>query len=302
MKTQSTSKELVAAGHQLAKILNSASPLLDVAKLVSDLATRLDCAVVRGDELQAQRDALAAENAYLLPKAASELSNAWVLHKYWVGIHAALMHLRVGRIYEVEQWLQNTVAGPGIEAPNLKLTEEIDAWATEQSKDSISHSRALEIMKAETPATDAYLNSLRADAIPENLKVIGELIRTQDNRITDQPMFVVFEKREIIGSDEHSPSRIVWVWEGEEVDELRGKRLELLYQDGRDTRGYDRYAMQEIDVFVTACFTEQGCKDFLSLNGHNLRQPFIYADGSFRNNEYRAVRNWLMSLPEASHA
>lgn len=165
MKTESTSKELVAAGHQLAKILNSACPLLDVAKLVSDLATRLDCAVVRGNELQQKLDSLAAENAYLRPKAASELSNAWVLHKYWVGIHAALMHLRVGRIYEVEQWLQNTVAGPGIEAPNLKLTEEIDAWAIEQSKDSISHSRALEIMKAETPATDAYLNSVRAEGV-----------------------------------------------------------------------------------------------------------------------------------------
>ncbi|STU67745.1 Uncharacterised protein [Klebsiella pneumoniae subsp. pneumoniae] len=82
--------------------------------------------------------------------------------------------------------------------------------------------------------------------LPPELYTIGELIRTQDNRITDQPMFVVFQKREIIGSDEHSPSRICWVWDGEEVTELRAKRLEALYQDGRDTRGYDRYAMQEL--------------------------------------------------------
>lgn len=154
--------------------------------------------------------------------------------------------------------------------------------------------------RQKTPATDAFLNSVRAEGIPESLKVIGELIRTQDNRITDQPMFIVFEKQEIIGSDEHSPSRIVWTWEGEEVEELRGKRLELLHQDGRDTRGYDRYAMQEIEVFVTACFTEQGCKDFLHLNGHNLRQPFIYAAGSYRNNEFRTLRNWLASLPHSA--
>ncbi|ENY5114439.1 hypothetical protein ACEZOJ_003384, partial [Klebsiella pneumoniae] len=83
--------------------------------------------------------------------------------------------------------------------------------------------------------------------LPAELYTIGELIRTQDNRITDQPMFVVFQKREIIGSDEHSPSRICWVWDGEEVSELRAKRLEALYQDGRDTRGYNRYAMQEVD-------------------------------------------------------
>ncbi|HDO7003930.1 TPA: ead/Ea22-like family protein, partial [Klebsiella pneumoniae] len=138
----------------------------------------------------------------------------------------------------------------------------------------------------------AELESRTVKLSPE-LYTIGDLIRTQDNRITDQPMFVVFQKREIIGSDEHSPSRICWVWDGEEVSELRAKRLEALYQDGRDTRGYDRYAMQEVDEFVTACFTEHGCKDYLRQNGHNLRLPYIYACGSFRNNEYQLVRNWL---------
>lgn len=132
--------------------------------------------------------------------------------------------------------------------------------------------------------------------LPTEVYTIGELIRTQDNRITDQPMFVVFQKREIIGSDEHSPSRICWVWDGEEVSELRARRLEALYQDGRDTRGYDRYAMQEVDEFVTACFTEHGCKEYLRQNGHNLRLPYIYACGSFRNNEYQLVRNWLAGI------
>lgn len=136
----------------------------------------------------------------------------------------------------------------------------------------------------------------RTVKLPAELYTIGELIRTQDNRITDQPMFVVFQKREIIGSDEHSPSRICWVWDGEEVSELRAKRLEALYQDGRDTRGYDRYAMQEVDEFVTACFTEHGCKDYLRQNGHNLRLPYIYACGSFRNNEYQLVRNCLAGI------
>ncbi|WP_257983275.1 ead/Ea22-like family protein [Klebsiella quasipneumoniae] len=141
----------------------------------------------------------------------------------------------------------------------------------------------------------AALESRTVKLSPE-LYTIGDLIRTQDNRITDQPMFVVFQKREIIGSDEHSPSRICWVWDGEEVSELRAKRLEALYQDGRDTRGYDRYAMQEVDEFVTACFTEHGCKDYLRQNGHNLRLPYIYACGSFRNNEYQLVRNWLAGI------
>lgn len=147
-----------------------------------------------------------------------------------------------------------------------------------------------------TPDLPPLDSESRPLKLPPELYTIGELIRTQDNRITDQPMFVVFQKREIIGSDEHSPSRICWVWDGEEASELRAKRLEALYQDGRDTRGYDRYAMQEVDEFVTACFTEHGCKDFLRQNGHNLRQPYIYACGSFRNNEYQLVRNWLAGI------
>ncbi|HBX8061595.1 TPA: ead/Ea22-like family protein [Klebsiella pneumoniae] len=141
----------------------------------------------------------------------------------------------------------------------------------------------------------AELESRTVKLSPE-LYTIGELIRTQDNRITDQPMFVVFQKREIIGSDEHSPSRICWVRDGEEVNPLRALRLEILYQDGRDTSNYDRYAMQEVDEFVTACFTEHGCKDYLRQNGHNLRLPYIYACGSFRNNEYQLVRNWLAGI------
>lgn len=132
--------------------------------------------------------------------------------------------------------------------------------------------------------------------LPTELYTIGELIRTQDNRITDQPMFVIFQKREIIGSDEHSPSRICWVRDGEEVNPLRALRLEILYQDGRDTSNYDRYAMQEVDEFVTACFTEHGCKEYLRQNGHNLRLPYIYACGSFRNNEYQLVRSWLAGI------
>lgn len=58
-------KELVAAGHAFAKAIGMDTPLIEIAKMVSVLATRLDCALVRGDEIQMQRDALAAENAAL---------------------------------------------------------------------------------------------------------------------------------------------------------------------------------------------------------------------------------------------
>ncbi|MDF7657604.1 hypothetical protein PUG81_01380 [Erwiniaceae bacterium L1_54_6] len=65
MTNQNTSRELVKAGHALAKTLGTDSPLLEVAKLISDISTRLDVAVVRGNELQLKLDAVVAENAAL---------------------------------------------------------------------------------------------------------------------------------------------------------------------------------------------------------------------------------------------
>lgn len=137
--------------------------------------------------------------------------------------------------------------------------------------------------------------------VPDELLKIGELIRTQDNRVTEQPLFAVMQKREYVGHEDYSAEghdRIVWVDEyGGEADERTSRRLESLNRACRDTRGWERLKMFEVDEFVTACFTEQGCKDHIAINGHNLNKPFIYAFGSFRNAEYRAIRDWLIASP-----
>lgn len=61
MKNQFSSlsgKELVAAGHLFAKSLDADAPLIEIAKMFAEMATRLDCAIVRGDELQQKLDAV----------------------------------------------------------------------------------------------------------------------------------------------------------------------------------------------------------------------------------------------------
>jgi hypothetical protein len=114
-------------------------------------------------EADARCAALAAENAGLLPKAASELSNAWVLHKYLIGIQAAIMYLDNGNKKAAQEWLYGTIAGPGFEFPDA--VDDIDAWATHQMRGSVSHQQALEIIKAETPATSAFLAEVRAQGV-----------------------------------------------------------------------------------------------------------------------------------------
>lgn len=158
-----------------------------------------------------------------------------------------------------------------------------------------------EALKAERDALAVENAALKHER--SELSAIGELIRTQDNRITDQPFFAVMTKREIVASEDHDCDRICWVenQSGDyiEATETQYRRLEAIYQAKYEVRdGWDRYAMKEIDVFVTGCFTEQGCKDYINKNGHNLNKPFIYAFGSYRNDEYQTVRKFIMQMPE----
>lgn len=65
MSDSLNNKELVAVGHHLAKALSTDTPIIDMAKIVSRLAERLDCTAAALREMTKQRDALAAENAAL---------------------------------------------------------------------------------------------------------------------------------------------------------------------------------------------------------------------------------------------
>ncbi|MEI7246661.1 hypothetical protein WCT80_09640 [Pectobacterium carotovorum] len=144
----------------------------------------------------------------------------------------------------------------------------------------------------------ALEQQLAVERLPQKLRDIGNNIRTQDDRITSDPLFCVFQKKEMVTDEDYDHDRVVW-WhsDGFEASEVKAKRLELLHRDLRDTGEWRRLAVKIIDVFVTSCFTEKGCKDYLSANGHNLNSPFIYVMSGYRNNEYQAVRNFLSGIP-----
>jgi len=134
----------------------------------------------------------------------------------------------------------------------------------------------------------------------ETLRKIGILITTQDNRITDQPMFIVQQRRRMYGLDTGYCDNFIWLCCEDEYNEASAEEadaLEAEYQDtGRARDGWQRTGYIDQWEFVTACFTEQGCIDYLKLDGHNLNEPRIYAEGSYRNEEFRAVRNSLIAL------
>lgn len=141
-----------------------------------------------------------------------------------------------------------------------------------------------------------------AGVLPAFIPEISVRLLTQDDRITADPLFVVFQKREMVVEEGYDHDRIAW-YDSEDCEEVFGQHadeLEAKFQAGKYVlKRFRRVAMKEVDEFVTACFTEQGCKDFLAINGHNLKKPFIYAASLYRNREMIDLRNWLM-LPHGS--
>lgn len=140
-----------------------------------------------------------------------------------------------------------------------------------------------------------------AGAVPEALIALGKTIATQDNRATDAPIFIVQQKRSYVTEEGYNDSRYEWRetesgdYSGPDDEELA--RLDKFYaNEGHEPKGWKRFAIMDVWEFVTACFTEQGCKDYIAINGHNLKEPRIYAEGSFRNEEFRSLRKTLIAL------
>lgn len=127
---------------------------------------------------------------------------------------------------------------------------------------------------------------------------IGRLIATQDNRITDAPIFIVQQKQKYYGVEDGYTDLYDWCHRDGEgtADGVLAKRLDEKERAEKSTGRWHKVGYIEVWEFVTACFTEQGCIDYLRRNGHNLRETRIYAEGSFRNEEFRAVREFLVRL------
>ena len=136
------------------------------------------------------------------------------------------------------------------------------------------------------------------------MRAIGKLLRSQDNQATDAPIFIVQEKRRFYGLDPDyaDDSDIIWIDSPNDYVEATPEEhaeLEAKYENGDPIDdGWTRTAYKDEWRFVTACFTEEGCRKYLRVNGHNLRETRIYVDGSYRNEEFRAVRAFLISLAD----
>ena len=137
----------------------------------------------------------------------------------------------------------------------------------------------------------------------DTLRAMTANIRTQYNAGTADPMFVVFEKQLIAGVGDGFAEDWMWVTaddgEHSEADHEMAVILDRLRDDGEPLvigrRTYEKLGIKRVDKFCAAFLTRKGAEDYLASNGHNLKQPFIYVHGMYRNAEMIAVRNFFLT-------
>lgn len=182
----------------------------------------------------------------------------------------------------------------------LHLNGDVAQWS-ELTEGGRFEEWLLPLSEPRDQSIDALEAQWQAEAIPGFIREMGERLRTQDNRITADPLFCVFEKDYVVTEEGYGHDRIDWADVRDEYtlidpDSDKWHRLEALYQARRDVdKNYQRNAIKLVDKFVTAAFTEEGAKDHIRMNGHNLRKPFVYVTSLFRTPEMIELRNWLMN-------
>ena len=148
--------------------------------------------------------------------------------------------------------------------------------------------------------------------IPDFLLDMSKRLHTQDNRMTADPLFCVFEKQQIVVPESMSYDYICWFSQDSycDADDETVNKLEELREDlgsycwhddeiELDGELWRRCAIEEIDKFVAAALTEAGAQEHIEMNGHNLRRPFIYVTSLHRTPEMIKLREWLLSLTES---
>lgn len=179
-------KELIANARVTAPTLPPAA-----AKLMSDMADRLDVQYVALRESREQVQQLAAESDLHIHGAAHELNASWMLHKTMLGAQAALLCISQGDIRSARDWLEGTTDEAFIEMPYDMTPVGLQAWfdSNMTSNDGrngfLTQEEALELLRQRTPATSAFLATLHAEGVElfaaHCQKRHGEMLQTKPN-------------------------------------------------------------------------------------------------------------------------
>jgi len=144
--------------------------------------------------------------------------------------------------------------------------------------------------------------SAEADVNPVHtfLTELATKLNTQGNRCTQDPLFVVFQKKQVFGVTDEYTENSVWVDVDSDYAEATPEKVKVIERytrmyGGLYPRQWRRIGYKEVDEFVTAMFSEEAALLFVSKYHYNYRKPFVYAASLHRNPEMIQIRKMLMA-------
>ncbi|HEN3599491.1 TPA: hypothetical protein U5E25_000897 [Yersinia enterocolitica] len=142
---------------------------------------------VAGDTI-AKVHQLVGENAGLTDKAASELSNSWLLHRTVMGTQVALFCITQGNLSQAREWLEGTTDEAQLEIPDGMEVNGLQGWFDENMAGHITHAKAVEIIKSETPATIQAISEIKTQSrIESTYFTANRLLAAFEHGFIDKP-------------------------------------------------------------------------------------------------------------------
>lgn len=133
---------------------------------------------------------------------------------------------------------------------------------------------------------------------------IGKEMVTQNNRMTQFPLFVVYSKVERAVPDGWGESRRK-DFDGLDLDDLCENCAEL-HEDGKDLPDYCENCdsdcfwncREELEPDLTAgvFFTAKACQEHIDENKYHYTDPIVYGISAWRNEEMQMVQRHLIEL------
>ena len=134
----------------------------------------------------------------------------------------------------------------------------------------------------------------------EELADLAHQLRTQDNRMTAEPLFLVMRKRRIYGLDLGFCDQSTWLHvDGYEEADLSD--LGITEEQAREDEMLEEVGYMDIDEFVTAHFTMRAAEQYIRNNGHrHSKAPgtelFVYVDSMYRCPEMIKIRKHFLDF------
>lgn len=143
---------------------------------------------------------------------------------------------------------------------------------------------------------------MRKETFAELERVCARL-KDQDRRMTATPVYVVFEKEKIPTDQEYS-ELFDYVstdsGEYEEASEDQAKEFAKLESAGEELPdGFERVYYVVKPVFLQAFLTNEAAERFIEARRYAYKDPYIYVDSGWRNQELRAIIEGLPKLLES---